>query len=324
MEKHYTVTESWVEGIKNGQFIDPFIPKGSGIVVVSEINGKVKFYHQGHSTCVMDFNTFNSIPKVESKFNDEFISNYIIPGEKIESIKKLISKLNSQYKEDEFITKVIRTLNTWIFSTKGSSAIKGKEYQNLDFNNLSWVKKSGFSTKPYSWWENRSGRTTITPLDSDVQKWVNTSNDVLPIGIKSNEHCTYSEMFKIGEKLFQEICGIQGIDNQFKNIVKEFLPNINIEYVHNDYMTGKRIELDMFKKNTHHGKTKGLELCHKDPSLTYATTHENITIGFSDSNRKQSGNSIEEMGFNGFNALLIKMGKSPITEEKLNMILKSV
>lgn len=316
--------DSWVEGIRDGKFIEPFIPKGSCIVVVSETYKTVRFYHQGHSACEMNRNTFNSIPKIESNFDNEFISNYVIPGENIKNLKKLFSELRKQYKEDLVITKVLNTLNTWIFSTKGSSAIKGKEYQDLDFTNLSWIKNSGFLAKPYSWWENRSGRTTVVPSKDYIQKWVNNPIDVLPIGIKSNEHCTYSEMFKIAEKLFQEICGIEGVDFKFKNTVKEFFPNINMNYVHNDFMTGEQIELIMFEKNTHHGKTKGLELCHKDPSLIYATNHQNITIGLSDSNRKQSGNSIEEMALNGVNAVLIKMGKLPITKESLNMVLESI
>lgn len=324
MKKHYTVIESWVKGIKDGKFIEPLIPKGSGIVVISEINEKVKFFHQGHSICEMSYNDFQSIPKVESNFDYEFICKYIIPGEDITNVKKLFQKLRKYYKNSEFILKVLNTVNTWIFSTKGSSAIKGKEYWSLDFNNLPWVKNSGFSTKPYSWWENRSGRTTIVPSELFIETWVENPTDVLPIGIKSNEHCTYFEMVKIAEKLFQELCGIEGIDTQFKNIVKEFFPNIKLEYVHKDFMTGERIKLNMFEKNTHHGKIKGLELCHKDPSLIYATNHSNITIGLSDSNRRQSGNSIEEMAINGVNSVLIKMGKTPITKEFLNTILESI
>jgi hypothetical protein len=324
MKKHYIVTESWVKGIKNGSFMEPFIPKNSGIVVLSEINGKVRFYHQGHSVCSMDSETFHQIPKVGTSFNDDFISDYIIPDKNIKILKELISKLRKIYKEDKLITKVLNTLNTWIFSTKGSKAISGSEFEELDFNNLSWVNKNGFLTKPFSWNENRSGRTTSVPTEDDINNWCLNPKEVLPLGIRSIEHCTYGEMFRIGEKLFQEICGINGIDDKFKKIVKEFLPNVDENYVHNDYMTGEMINVVMFEKNTHHGKLKGLELCHKDPSLLYSTIAENITIGFSESNRKQSGNSIEDMGFNGINAMLIKMGKSPITKNKLNIILESI
>jgi hypothetical protein len=314
--KTYITTESWVKGTKNGNFIEPFIPKNSGIVVISEKNGKVRFYHQGHSVCNMDIETFNKIPKIEKEFTDEYINDFIIPSEEIKILKSLFKRLRKEYSKDKFMLKVLRTLDTWIFLTKGSSAIKGHQYETLSFDNLPWVMNNGFSAKPYDFNENRSGRTTVAPTESEIESWINNPYDVLPIGIKEDEHCSYSEIFKIGKKLFQEMCGVEGIDNKFKDIVSDFLPKIDKKYEHYDYMTNKRIVLNMFENNTHHGKKKGLEFCHKNSGKT---TADGITIGFSESNRKQSGNSIEEMAINGHNALLIQMGKLPITLEEYKM-----
>jgi hypothetical protein len=319
--KTYITTESWVKGTKNGKFIAPFIPKGSGIAVISEKNGKVKFYHQGHSVCNMDVETFLQIPKIEKDLDGEYVKDYIIPGDDIKNLNNLFKRLRKIYNGDNLTNKVLDTLSIWIFLTKGSSAIKGKEYESLNLDNLPWVKSNGFFAKPFHFNENRSGRTTVAPCDEEIELWSKNPYEVLPIGVKMDEHCSYSEMSKIGKKLFQEICGVEGIDEQFKDVVKEFLPEIDKEYKHYDYMTGERITLVMFEKNTHHGKTKGLELCHLDPSVTFATTSDNLTIGLSDSNRKQSGNSVEDMGINGVNAMLIKMGKSTITLEQLNILL---
>lgn len=322
--KTYITTNSWFKGIKNGEFIQPFIPKGSGIAVILEKNGNVKFYHQGHSSCTMDIETFNKIPKVEINFTDEFISNYIVPNENVQKLKKLFTKLRKEYKNNSLMFKVLRTLDTWIFQTKGSSSISGSQYEKLNLNDLPWVTDNGFSAKPFDFHENRSGRTTVSPTKSEIELWDNNPYEVLPIGIKIEEHCTYSEIYKIGEKLFQQVCGIEGIDDIFKNIVISFFPKIDKNYEHYDYMTGERITLNVFEKNTHHGKIKGLELCHLNPSLTFATTVNNITIGFSESNRKQSGNSIESMGLNGVNGILITMGKTPIKMEKLQTLLESI
>jgi hypothetical protein len=322
--KTYITTESWVRGTKNGSFIEPFIPKGSGIVIVDENNGKIKFYHQGHLTCTMDVEIFSQIPKIEKDLSDEYIYNYIVPNQDIKTLNNLFKKIRKIYSKDKLMSKVISTLHKWIFLTKGSSAIKGKEYESLNFNNLPWVKNNGFSTKPFHFNENRSGRTTIAPNENEILSWENNPYNVLPIGIRISEQCTYPEMFKIGKKLFQELCGIEGVDQKFKDIVIEFLPDIDKNYKHYDYMTGERISLSVFEKNTHHGKIKGLELCHLDPTIELSTTSNNITIGFCDSNRKQSGNSVESMGFNGLNASLIKMGKSPITLEEYNNLLLSI
>jgi len=330
--KTYLTTESWCKGTKNGKFIQPFIPKNSGIVVISDKKGKVKFYHQGHSVCNMDIETFNKIPKIEKKFTNDYISDYIIPGKEIQILNDLFKRLRKEYINDKLIEQILNTLHTWIFSTKGSSAIKGHQYETLDFDNLPWVKNNGFLAKPYDFNENRSGRTTVAPTESEIESWTNNPYDVLPIGIEKNEHCTYSEMFKIGKKLFQEICGMEGIDDNFKNIVTDFLPEIDKNYKHYDYMSNIRITINMFKNNTHHGKKKGLEFCHKNSGVTKA---DYITIGLCESNRKQSGNTIEEMAFNGYNALRIQMGNQPITldvlktlsqidSEKLNTLLQSI
>jgi hypothetical protein len=319
--KTYVTTKSWVKGTKNGKFIEPFIPKGSGIAVIDEKNGKVRFYHQGHSICNLDIETFNEIPKVEKELTEECVNNLIIPGENIKTLNNLFKELRKKYSKNTSMEKVLTTLHTWIFSSKGSSAIKGHQYDNLDFNELPWVKNDGFSAKPYGFNENRSGRTTIAPTEDEIESWDNDPYNVLPIGIKSDEHCTYDEIYKIGKKIFQEMCGIEGVDDDFKNIVIKFLPETNKDYKHYDYMTGEVINLNMFKKNTHHGKKKGLEFCHLNSGPTLA---KHITIGFSESNRKQSGNSIEEMAINGVNALRIKSDKPPITMEQLNTLLISI
>jgi len=312
MEKHYKVTKSWVKGTKNGKFIGPFIPKNSAIVVISEKNGYVTYYHQGHSKCKMDCETFNDIPKIETKYTEEFIYDYIIPNEKIIKVYELLSVLLKKYSKNPLIEKSLRTSKTWISQSKGSSAISGSQYENLDFNDLEWEKYNGFKSKPFHYYENRSGRTTVTPTLNEINLWMDNPKDVLPIGIKKNEQCSYSEMYKIAVKIIQQLCGMRGIEDEFKNIVIDFIPEIDKNYEHYDYMTGERIDISMFEHNTHHGKKKGLELCHIDPNLDSATIADNITIGFSSSNRKQSGNSIEDMALNGTNAILIQHGLPPM------------
>jgi hypothetical protein len=95
-----------------------------------------------------------------------------------------------------------------------------EQYNDLDFENLPW-DKSNLKTKPYDWNLNRCGRTMSTPSDSDISEWSKNPKNVLPIGIKKNEQCSYTEMYKIGVKLLQQVCGIQGVPLKFKEIIKE-------------------------------------------------------------------------------------------------------
>lgn len=329
MKEHYIVEESWVQGVKpsgkNVIFITPLLGKNTGIVVDSIKNNMVRFYHQGHGVSSLKIEIFESIPKIPTTFTDEYIYDYIIPNKNIEILKKTISDLKKAYKGNKRMIKVITTINTWIFSTKGSKAINGSGYNNLDFENLEWDLQSNLKTKPYDWNFNRSGRTTASPSYSEISEWEKNPKDVLPIGIKKNEQCSYSEMYEIGKKILQEVCGMDGVPQQIREIIKKNIPTINLDYEHYDYMYGTRICFDLFFDNTHHGKEKGLELCHKNPKLEFATSCENLTIGLSESNRAQGNNTFRELIVNGANCIRIDEELKPLTpnqeETLINFIL---
>jgi hypothetical protein len=323
MKEHYIVEESWVQGTKGGKFITPLLIKNTGIVVISRKNNEVRFNHQGRGVSIMDSDIFDSIPKIATTFTDEFINDYIIAGENIKILKKIISELKKEFKGNKLLTNLIKTLEMWIFSTKGSKAINGTKYNKLDFENLPWGN-SNLKTKPYDWNLNRCGRTMSVPSDSDISEWNKNPKNVLPIGIKKNEQCSYTEMYKIGVKLLQQVCGIQGVPLKFKEIIKEKIPIINLDYELYDYMDKTRITLDTYLLNTHHGKEKGIELCHKNPKIEFATSCENITIGLSESNRSQSGNSFIDMAVKGANCLRIDDGQEPLTPEKVEVFLKLI
>ena len=63
----------------------------------------------------------------------------------------------------------------------------------------------------------------------------------------------------------------------------------------NDYLYHTPLFFEDFKKNTHHGKVKGLEFCHIDPEIQRPTVVDNVTIGSCESNRLQGGYSKETM-----------------------------
>jgi hypothetical protein len=328
MKEHYIVKESWVKGVsvsnngKNVGFIPPLLSKNTAIVVISRKNNKIKFYRQGHGVCTLDSEIFESIPKIPTTFTDEYINEYIIPNKDIKILKKIISTLRKVYKGNKLMIKTINTLNTWIFSTKGSKAINGAKYNKLDFENLEWVLKSNLKTKPYDWYFNRSGRTTASPSDSEISEWEKNPKDVLPIGIQKNEQCSYPEMYEIGKKILQEVCGMEGVPQQIREIIKENISSIDLDYKHYDYMIKTRICFDMFLDNTHHGKKKGLELCHKNPKIEFATSCENITIGLSESNRSQGYNTFRELIVNGANCIRIDSDMNPLTPDEENVLIK--
>jgi hypothetical protein len=322
MKEHYIVTESWVQGVNDGKFMVPLLIKNTGIVVISRKKNKVRFNHQGRGVSIKDSDIFDSIPKIATTFTDEFINDYIIAGENIKILKKIISTLKKVYKGNKLMIKTINTLNTWIFSTKGSKAINGAKYNKLDFENLEWVLKSNLKTKPYDWYFNRSGRTTASPSDSEISEWEKNPKDVLPIGIQKNEQCSYPEMFEIGKKILQEVCGMEGVPQQIREIIKENISSIDLDYKHYDYMVKTRICFDMFLNNTHHGKEKGLELCHKNPKIEFATSCENITIGLSESNRSQGYNTFRELIVNGANCIRIDSDMNPLTPDEENVLIK--
>jgi len=72
--------------------------------------------------------------------------------------------------------------------------------------------------------------------------------------------------------------------------------SIVVTGVHRDYVTDEAISYNLFEKNTHHGKVKGLELCHIDPTIPFCTFAENLTIGTCPSNRMQGGYTLKNSG----------------------------
>jgi len=297
-KKHYIVNDTFVllSENKNGDLgFKILMPKGTSMVITKITDTVVQFVHQGHGNTTLTVDEFNMIDKTETEFSENYINDYII-NHNINDVKKVISELKKTFKDDRFYSKVLRTISTWIFQTKGSNAINAKTFNSLNFSELPW--RNGFSSKPYSFNENRSGRTTVAPSKVEIEEW-EKSNMVLPIGIKREEQCTYPEIVKIAYKILQEVCGMSDIDQRFISVVSKYI-TIDPNYIHLDYTTKEHISVKLFEANEHHSKTKGLELCHIDPSLEYCTFANNITVGSSESNRSQSGNTVNGLRCYGY------------------------
>lgn len=293
---HYIVTKTYAptKKDKNGKTeFKIIIPKNSALIVKKIENNTIWISIQGSlGTTKFSIEDFNSIEKKETNFTNEFIENYVENENLI--YPKILTELKNYFKNNSFYEKIIQTIKgRWIENTHGSSAIKGSQYVNLDFNNLPWLKDTS-KTKDYVWWENRSVRTTYAPSSQEISEWEKDSHSVLPIGIQRYEQCSYPEMDLIALKILKEICGCKNIDQNFVRIVSEYI-EIDKNYIHRDYLTNEVIDINLFSKNEHHSKEKGLEMCHIDPSVEYATNVSNITIGLSSSNRAQSGNSLNYM-----------------------------
>jgi hypothetical protein len=312
----FITTKSWAitKSLKNGKIkFDPLIPEGSAIVVISQNENIVVFYHQGHGKTKISKEIFDSIPKIEKEFDKEFITDWVIPSKSYVETFNKISKIEKIFSTNKRIVKWISKICQDVKNTGGSSAIKGEQYLNFEPSKANWI--SGFTTKPFEWRENRSGRTTVVPTPERINEFENKTNlDLLPLGIKESDKCSYSEQEKLVRKLLCEFSGVQGLPENFKQEMSvlgfEISQTPHFDYMELDY----HISLDDIDSNTHHGKEKGVEFCHFDPKG--GTCASNVTLGLSKSNRAQSGNSVDEMGYKGVNAIRRKSGLKPLTKDE--------
>ena len=312
----FITTQSWArtKSSKNSKIkFDILIPEGSVIAVISQNEEVVVFYHQGHGKTKLDKKYFDSIQKMEKEFDEKFIREWVIPDETYHKTFRQISKLKKLFSTNDRIIKWIEKICKDVINTGGSSAITGEEYHNFEISNANW--DLGFTTKPFEWRENRSGRTTVVPTPTRIQEFEDKTNlDLLPLGIKEFDKCSYSEQVKLIRKLLCEFSGVNGLPENFKQeMIKlgfEISQTPHFDYMELDY----HIRLEDIDSNTHHGKEKGIEFCHFDPKG--GTNASNVTLGLSKSNRAQSGNSVEDMGYKGVNATRRKLGLKPMTKNE--------
>ena len=309
----YITTKSWArtKETKKGIQFDPIIPERRAIVVTERTGKIVKFYHQGHDKQTLSLDEFNTIPKELMNFDENFIFDWVVKPEEYKVFFKKLSKLKKLYLHEPRIVKWIDKIIQDVQNTHGSSAIKGEQYLKYDPKKANWV--NGFNAKPFAWEENRSGRTTVSPSPERISEFESKSNiEVLPLGIAKSQQCSYSSQIELTKKLLKELSGVDGIPESFKDDMKKSGFEIS-EGPHYDYMEfDYHIKLEDIDKNEHHSKEKGIEFCHFNPGE--GTNEKNVTLGLSKSNRAQSGNSIFQMGFKGFNATRRSLGLKTFTE----------
>ena len=317
-QKTFITTETFVNTIKDKNENINFgvlIPKNSAIIIIEETENRITFIHQGHGKQNMEKGLFNSIPKKIQIFSQDFINSMLVPPVEFEKIINFVRELKKKYKTNKTLIKWVSKIIQDATQTKGSNAINGKQYINVKKNGCDWI--GGFKAKPYSWNENRSGRTTVTPTDEEILEWEKNQYDVLPIGIKKTEQASYFEQVEIIKKSLGELSGVKNVPSDFIKDIENY--GIKIKEKHLDYLEyNTHIKLEDIDLNTHHGKEKGIEFCHFDPFV--GTKAENITLGLSTSNRKQSGNTLFSMGYNGTNAQRMMLNLPPLTEEEYKNI----
>jgi len=219
--------------------------------------------------------------------SDKFIMDYLHMPVSLKDKKKKFDKLKKEFPQYEGI---FDTVNLWNFSTKGSPAVNNKKEKEFrkDPNKilsktLTFGKKIG--AKPGSFHTNRSLRTA--PIGNQL-KWENDCTTLLPNGIKTNESATFFEIEKMLDKRLDEIVNIYDTPKELVDRIDELF-NIKKTYIYRTKFWLQKVSFFDFEKNTHHAKIKGLELCHDDPSLEFATTADNTYIGTCEENRHQGG-----------------------------------
>lgn len=221
--------------------------------------------------------------------NLERIENYVIEPKSFKDRKKLLNKAKQIFK---YINpNPLETLYKWIFLTKGSASVNiggEKKYQEKRLkNNIDNDSRNKIKAKFGSPYKNRSTRQT--PI-SNEEKWKNDKTTLLPNGIRKSDQCSFQMNNLIFDKLITEFISIKNCPENIKSFFEE-----NGYYsgeIHLDYLTRHPIKWEMFEKNTHHSKIKGLEFCHINPTLDFPTIVSNVTIGTCESNRKQGGYSL--------------------------------
>ena len=281
------------------------ICEGSILVVIetptfkrngSQGRTKVEIFCQGQDSLISNskFNSMlsnGSLDKIEETPElVEYVNNYVIEPKDFSDRKKMIGEAKRYLPEFE---SVISTISTWVFSTKGSSAITistEKEFQNNPDKFLNeTIFRGGIKAKPGSADKNRSTRQTVV---SNVNKWEKDETTLLPNGIRKSDSCSYSQSVKIFDKILTDILSIHDVPVDFYNFFFEKGYTSRSKKLV-DYLYKTPISWNLFKQNTHHSKVKGLEFCHINPEIEFTTISDNVTIGTSESNRHQGGYSID-------------------------------
>lgn len=274
----------------------------NSIIVYQELkkaNGskKIEIFAQG-SDSKLNISNFNElfskniiIELPESTELLEYVNSYVIEPQEFSDRKKM---LNSAKRDLPEFANVISTISTWIFSTKGSSAVTLQAEKSFIKNAETFltetVFRGGMKAKPGSPFKNRGTRQSTV---SDVAKWENDETTLLPNGIRKSDSCTYQMQCKIFDKILTDVLSIHDVPEKFYNyfVARGYKSR---ERKHVDYYYKTLISWEFFKQNTHHSKIKGLEFCHLNPELEYSTQVDNVTIGTSESNRHQGGYSIDK------------------------------
>jgi hypothetical protein len=301
-----------------------FVPKNSKAIihqVVKNRDGVIKHLFlciqgsMGRSKFTKE--DFEKLPisKCET-FSNEFIENYLIVPKTFKSLQKFIGEQKKKFKSNKNFFNLLKKI--WLDTTMSKGNTRAATMKELEeINDFEIDSEDSFKGKGYRWWENRSVRTTVVPTENEISEWEKNYSDLNPLGIKKEEHATFSEMQKICIKLIQEVCGIKNVPQEFIDNVRDY--GLEPKTIHGDYMTGKQLDLNEMSKNQHHSKEKGIEFCHLDPKK--GTLAENITFGSSESNRKQGGNSITELGLDLYNANRISKGLSSVTSEEYELLI---
>lgn len=231
-----------------------------------------------------------------------FINDYVIPNEEYLKIKKIHSKAKKELKP---YTKILETINTWVFLSKGSSAVNLKdeiEFQkNRELILSETILRGGIKSKPGFFAKNRGNRHEAYSIESD---WLVDESTLLSHGIRKSDYCSMSEQVKIYNKIITQVISMVDCPKDFKDyfISVGFVVNDKhtMDYIPDyDYKNGKKIYPKLyfndFYKNEHHSKENGLEFCHIDPTQEFTTNVNNVTIGSSKANRLQGGYSLTHL-----------------------------
>lgn len=260
------------------------------------VNDNGKIYYQGGDK-ILKFESFEVIREmgllenlIETPDLISYVNDYVIEPKQFRDVKKLIGDLIKKFPN---YSSQFRTIKTWVFAAKGSPATTITEEKKFQNNPDEYLKdttfKGGMKAKPGSPFKNRGTRQSVV---GNQEEWELDSSTLLPNGIRKSDSCSYNENIKIFNKIITEVISMVNTPVEIVNYLTEkgFYPNKD---KHVDFYYKTPIDFNLFEKNTHHAKVKGLEFCHINPEIEYSTIETNITIGTSESNRHQGGYSID-------------------------------